>query len=280
MSYRLFFFTVAVAAVMLSCSPSSTKEPKVSEAPLAVPSGVVDAYRTWVLSQTDGLLTQTDAFVAAVEAGDRPQAQRLYAPARMFYESIEPIAEALGDLDPRLDAREGDVPQDQWGGFHKLEKLLWAKDDLKGGAGVAKVLANDVHLLRAKVETAQISVSSMVTGAVELLNEVSTSKVTGEEERYSHTDLWDFRANVDGAQKIWTLLAPSVKTADPDLAEKLDQRFLALDSLLDSHKTGGTFKLYGELKPAEVKALSAAVDGVAEPLSQLGKLFSGETKAN
>ncbi len=38
----------------------------------------------------------------------------------------------------------------------------------------------------------------MVTGAVELLNEVSTSKVTGEEERYSHTDLWDFQANVEG----------------------------------------------------------------------------------
>ena len=56
--------------------------------------------------------------------------------------------------------------------------------------------------LRVKVESVEIDVKMLVTGAVELLNEVSSSKVTGEEERYSHTDLYDFAANVEGASAI------------------------------------------------------------------------------
>jgi len=144
--------------------------------------------------------------------------------------------------------------------------------DLAPGAALAKTLVDDVHLLRAKVETASITVEGLVTGAVELLNEVSKSKVTGEEERYSHTDLWDFQANVDGSAQIWSLLKPGVTPADPTLSQTIDQRLAALQSLLETHKRGTGFVLYGELKPDEVKALSAAVDGLAEPLSQLGAL--------
>ena len=272
MPIRTACILIVVALAAASCAPSAPPETKKSPPP-AGSAGVVDAYRTWVLAQTDTLVVQTETFTAAVNSGDRAKAQSLYAPARAFYETIEPVAEALGDLDPRIDGRENDVPADQWGGFHKLEKLLWSKDDLKAGAQASKGLLDDVHLLRAKVETADISLSSMVTGAVELLNEVSTSKVTGEEERYSHTDLWDFQANAEGAQKIFELLTPAVEAADSALATTLKERFSSLFALLDSHKKGKGFKLYGELKPDEVKALSAAVDGVAEPLSQLGKLF-------
>ena len=45
-------------------------------------------------------------------------------------------------------------------------------------------------------------------GAKGLLDEVATSKVTGEEETWSHTDLWDFQANVEGAQVAYEGLEP------------------------------------------------------------------------
>ena len=110
----------------------------------------------------------------------------------------------------------------------------------------------------------------LVTGAVDLLNEVSTSKVTGEEDRYSHTDLYDFAANVQGAEKIYQLLAPALKEKDQKLTSEIEKRFADVYSLLDQHKQGEGYKLYTELNESELKELSLAIDALAEPLSQIG----------
>lgn len=261
-----------LAVLLASCAP----------APPPAPSGLtadpkaVQAYRTWVLEQGDAFVVKADEFVRAVLAGDREKAKSLYAPSRVYFERIEPIAEALGDFDPRIDAREGDVPDADWRGYHKLEKLLWSAGDLAEGAAVAETLLADVKLLRAKLETAEITVPAMVAGAVELLNEVSSSKVTGEEERYSRTDLWDFRANIEGAEQIWQLLSAPVRTSEPELAKRLDARFSYLYGLLDVQKKGGVFRPYNEVYPEEVKSLAAAVDALAEPLAELGRLYPSE----
>lgn len=170
----------------------------------------IDEYRKYVIAECDEFVKQTEGFTDAVKAGKLEEAKALYAPARMHYERIEPIAEALGDLDPNIDARENDVDAAQWRGFHKLEQALWQNNTTEGMTDVADRLLKDAQLLRAKVETAGIDANLLVTGAVELLNEVSSSKVTGEEERYSHTDLYDFVANVEGAQKIYELLKPEL----------------------------------------------------------------------
>jgi len=61
----------------------------------------------------------------------------------------------------------------------------------------------DIKELKAKIATIEVTPDLMVTGAIDLLNEVSTQKITGEEEVFSHTDLYDFRANIEGAQKIF-----------------------------------------------------------------------------
>lgn len=261
---------VSLTLAMFSCTAAS---PPATSAPQADAAGFVAAYRDWSIAQVDQLLEQVEAFSAAVIAGDRAKAKALYAPSRMYYERIEPVAEALGELDPRIDAREGDVKAEDWQGYHKLEKLLWSDADLAGGKATASALLDDVRLLRARLETATIDLPLMVGGAVELLNEVSTSKVTGEEERYSHTDLWDFQANVEGSAKIWELVTPSVRIGDSSLAATLDERFAALLALLATHQLGDGYKLYTALKPQEIKDLVAAVDALAEPLSQVGKVL-------
>jgi iron uptake system component EfeO len=271
-----FLFGLLALLAFSACAPSKTENSQTG-APAANDSkGIVDTYRQWVLSESDALLKGTTDFTAAVQAGDREKAKALYAAARAPYERIEPIAEALGDLDPRIDARQGDVPDAEWRGYHKLEQILWSTADIKTGAGIAKTLLDDVKLLRAQIESADINVAKLVTGAVELLNEVSKSKVTGEEERYSHTDLWDFQANVDGSAKIWELLSTEAKTKDAALSATIDDKLSALNALLATHKKGSGFKLYNELKPEEVKALSAAVDALAEPLSKLGSVFPSD----
>jgi iron uptake system component EfeO len=236
---------------------------------------VVSAYRTYAIQQTDQLVQQTEAFAQAVKIGDMEKAKQLYAPTRMFYERVEPIAESLGDLDPKIDARENDVPAASWSGFHKLEKALWQEKTVAGQEKVADQLLQDVQLLRAKVETVQIAPDLLVTGAVELLNEVSTSKVTGEEERYSHTDLYDFVANVEGSEKIFTYLKPILMKKDTALANDIQTKFNALKTELAKYKKGEGYALYGELSKDQVKTLSQLLDALAEPLSRIGTVMEG-----
>jgi iron uptake system component EfeO len=252
---------------------SATKE-KVKETKSASSSAAFDKvtsdYREYAIGEIEEFVKATQAFTTAVQNGEIDKAKELYGPARMHYERAEPIAEVFGELDPKIDAREGDVPEQEWGGYHRIEKGLWIENTTKGYEQYANQLMNDVNLLRAKTETVKVTPDLLITGAVDLLNEVSTSKVTGEEDRYSHTDLYDFAANVQGAEKIYQLLNPVLKEKDEALSKEIQTRFDHVYSLLDQHKSGDRYKLYTDLSEAEVKELSQAIDALAEPLSQIG----------
>ncbi len=237
-------------------------------------SAEVEQYRTYAVSEIDAFVTGTEKFTDAVKAGKLDEAQKLYAPARMHYERIEPIAEALGTLDPDIDARQGDVADADWRGFHRIEQGLWEKKSTDGMDKYADRLLQDAKLLRAKVETVDIDASLLVTGAVELLNEVSSSKVTGEEERYSHTDLYDFVANVEGAQKIYEILKPSLASKDPALEKQIGEKFDALNKELAPFATrDGGYVTYDKLSKQDVRTLSQNLDALAEPLSQMGTIL-------
>ena len=141
-------------------------------------------------------------------AGELDKAKGLYATARIPYERIEPVAETFGSLDPEIDARENDVPANEFEGFHRIEKALWEEEGLKGMAPVAEDLLADVEELAEKVETVELEPEQIANGANELLAEVSASKITGEEERYSHVDLVDFEANVEGSEAAFEAVKP------------------------------------------------------------------------
>ncbi|AIQ25839.1 MULTISPECIES: iron uptake system protein EfeO [unclassified Paenibacillus] len=255
---------------------NSTKATNTSDTTTATTAdftSAVEQYRTYVIEQCDEFVKQTENFTNAVKEAKIEDAKALYAPARMYYERIEPIAEALGDLDPNIDARENDVDAAEWRGFHKLEKALWQDNTTKDMTEVADQLLKDAQLLRAKVETVEIDANLLVTGAVELLNEVSSSKVTGEEERYSHTDLYDFVANVEGAQKIYELLKPELAKKDAELEKTIGERFAALQAELAPFKSGDGYVSYEELKEEDVRKLSQNLDALAEPLSNMGTIL-------
>jgi iron uptake system component EfeO len=232
--------------------------------------GVTDEYREYAIGEIEEFVKATEAFTTAVKNGDLDKAKELYASSRVHYERAEPIAEVFGDLDPKIDAREGDVPEAEWGGYHRIEKGLWVENTTTGYEQYAEQLMKDVNLLRAKVDTVEVTHDLLITGAVDLLNEVSTSKVTGEEDRYSHTDLFDFAANVEGADKIFQLLNPALKEKNEDLSKEIQTRFDEVFSLLNKQKIDGGYKIYTDLSEAEVKELSQAIDALAEPLSQIG----------
>jgi iron uptake system component EfeO len=231
-------------------------------------AAAVSAYRTYVQGEADRMVPLVDRFVAAVKAGDVDKAKSLYAASRVPWESVEPVAESFGDLDPRMDLREADLePGQTWTGWHRIEKALWTTGDLRGLAPVADQLAADARVLQGKVPTADLSVASIGNGAKELLDEVSTSKVTGEEEAFSHTDLVDFQANVEGAREAYRVLRPLVE--DTALLTRLDAAFAAVQHELDAHRSRSGFVSYATVTEPQRRDLARVVDGLGEPLSQL-----------
>jgi iron uptake system component EfeO len=236
----------------------------------------VDAYLTYVKGEADQLITAVAPFVAAVKAGDMGKAKTLFAASRYHYETIEPIPESFGDLDPAVDAREGDVPEAEWGGFHRLEKALWAEQSVKTMGPVADKLEADIRRLRSQIDSVELEPATIANGAVELLNEVSKSKITGEEERYSGTDLVDFEANVQGAEAAYDAVKPIVEKKNAKLVTELDAKFAAVYAALRPYKTGDTtYVAYTDLTRNDTKALSQAIDSLAEPLSKVSKQVVG-----
>jgi iron uptake system component EfeO len=226
-------------------------------------------YRKYLEKNTTELVAATAPFVAAVEAGEVEKAKSLYAAARIPYERIEPVAESFGDLDPRIDARENDVPASQFGGFHRIEKALWEEDTAKGMAPVAEQLLADVEELEQKVKHVELQAVQIANGANELLGEVSASKITGEEERYSHIDLVDFEANVEGAEAAFEAVEPLLSKKDPKLAKEIEASFEDVYASLKPYRRGDGFVSYTELTKGDTRKLAQEIDALAEELSQV-----------
>jgi iron uptake system component EfeO len=234
-------------------------------------------YHAYVVAETAALLDGTRRFVAALRRGDLARARELYGPVRYHYEAIEPVAESFGDLDPEIDARAGDVPVGHWTGFHRIEMILWQTGTTRGTAALGTKLLTDVKELQRKARTLEFQPAQLANGAVELLNEVAGSKITGEEDRYSHTDLSDFAGNLAGAWRAFELLRPAlVQAGDAQLAAAISDRFAAVDEGLDGYRrsTPLGFAPYGELTPADRKALAQKIDALAEPLSTVAARVS------
>ncbi|MFE2145650.1 iron uptake system protein EfeO [Streptomyces sp. NPDC059456] len=238
----------------------------------------VAAYRKYVQEQADETLPKAQAFADAVKAGDIDAAKKAYAVSRIGWERTEPVAESFGDIDPKVDVREdgleaGQDPAKDWTGWHRLEKALW--QDAKIGdpeKELAGRLMTDLDDWVKRVGTAEITPTAMANGAKELLDEVARNKITGEEDRYSHTDLVDFKGNLEGARKSYELLKPVAAEKDAELARQLDSQFAALTVLLDKYRNGdGGYEYlpYDQVTEPQRKELSDGVNALAEPLSKL-----------
>ncbi|MDO0932643.1 peptidase M75 family protein [Streptomyces sp. DG2A-72] len=238
----------------------------------------VAAYREYVQTQADETVPLAETFAKAVKDGDMEAAMKAYAPSRIGWERTEPVAESFGDIDPKVDLREDGLEEGQdlekdWTGWHRIERSLWKDKKLTArDSELADQLITDLKDWQKRVGKAEITPTSMANGAKELLDEVATGKVTGEEERYSHTDLVDFKANVEGAEKSYELLKSVAQENDPALVTELDKQFAALNGLLDKYRTDKTsydFTSYDKVGEAGRKELSDAVNALAEPLSKL-----------
>lgn len=291
--HRVLLAVLAASALpgLVACSDREAAPPTPESAPTGVgPAGgapaadtalvedAVATYTAFVRGQSDRLLARTREFVGLYESGRDDEARALYPLARVHWERIETVAESFGDLDPKMDAREADLEAGQkWTGWHRIEKDLWparAEDytPLTGAQRrtVARDLLADTEELDSRIQGLDHTLDQIADGSRGLLEEVATGKVTGEEEYWSRTDLYDFQANVDGARVGVEGVRPLLERSDPDLADELERRFDELQALLDEHRVGRHgFVAYDALSTEQVKQLADAVNALSEPLSRL-----------
>ncbi len=268
----------------VSCSPGmvgkNIRTPITVKGPSGTPSAAspqldaaVAGYRSYVVAQAALLESRTKRFVAAIQAGEIPKAQSLYAPARIPYETIEPVVESMGDLDPRIDARIDDVEVGQtWTGFHRLEHDLWQTADISVDGPIAAQLNSDVAKLVDQIRRVDVSAAEIGNVALTLMQGVAASKITGEEERYSSLDLVDVSAGVEGSQVAYAALRSFVYAINPNLVFKLDARYAALKEELAQYGSGSSFELYNALTKAQIDALRDDVSALLGPLGQLSSL--------
>jgi iron uptake system component EfeO len=242
----------------------------------------VTQYISYAKDQTGQLLTDTKAFVAAYEKGDDATAKQLYPGARSHYERIEPLAEKFPELDASLDLREADLESgDSWTGWHRIEKDLWPPASGYTALTTAerKTLGDRLDSDTQKLydllydPSFTVTLSDVSNGAIGLMDEVATGKITGEEETWSHTDLWDFQANIEGAKVSFENvrdIANSKGATGKALVKRIDSDFTTLSATLGQYGSlDAGYKYYNELTTDQVKQLSDQVNALAEPLSKL-----------
>ena len=261
------------------------------------------AYLDYVRGQTDTLVDQTTALVEAVKAGETEQAKELFGQARTPYERIEPVAESFADLDPKIDMRWDDTEGGEvtFTGFHRIERFLWAptedavgdepgqitqedfddakKEDTKENIDkVADQLVEDVTTLRDEVagDDFVFETRAYVAGPQALVDEVAATKVDGEEDRYSHTDLWDFAANIEGSQRLITDMAPIIEGKEPEMMGEINDRFDDVAAAIDTYREGEGYKDYSEVSADERRELSDKIDALSASLSEVPGVVLGQ----
>jgi iron uptake system component EfeO len=240
----------------------------------------VTAYAGWVRRQVAALVTSTRRLDAAVRAGHAAAARALYPAARVRYERVEAVAEGFTvgaeNLDTRIDGRASDVPAARWRGFHRIERSLFTLRTTAGAPRYATELDTDVGRLQRLVATAHYQPAQLMDGAVSLLEEIEKTKVTGEEERYSHLDLLDLTANLTGVQEAFVDVQAGLQLLDPALVEQLTGRFAGLDDVLvryrDPGALGGVVP-FDRLSGPDRRGLSEATLALLDPLSTVAAVL-------
>ena len=238
-----------------------------------------DAYQAYTVDEAETMLTATKAFTDAVRAGDVEAAKAAYADSRYHWETIEPIAGLVSDVDGAVDSRVDDfasVDDPAFTGWHRLEYILWKTGALDAESKqIATQLDEDLAELPQLIESLEMTPKDVALGAAGLIEEVSEGKLTGEEDRYSHTDLYDLAANVNGSFRAFQAYEPVLVQVDKPLEQKIEQGFLDAKTLLsDYQRPDGSYESFLELSKADKQQLQAQLATLSEDLSTVPGVLS------
>lgn len=267
----------------LHVSPTAASDAAVKARPSMVAFiGPLSEFRVYLNSQSTALIKAVAALEQAIEAGDLSQAQALYVPARAAYQRLAPAAQRLAELDNAINARADyfDKREQDPGfvGFHRLEYALFQQRNLDGLTPVAQRLSIDVANLKQQLLAQSLPPEQLVSMLVRNLNSLAEVRASsGEEERYSHSDLNGFAANLDAARKVVDLLRPLLSKSAAELLAKIDSTVTAFDAELNGFKVKDGYASYDTVSAEQrkriadkAKVLADALDGIDPALGLSG----------
>ncbi|WP_433786630.1 iron uptake system protein EfeO [Pseudomonas frederiksbergensis] len=267
----------------LHVSPTAASDAAAKARPSMVAFiGPLSEFRVYLSSQSIALIKAVAALEQAIEAGDLSQAQALYVPARAAYQRLAPAAQRLAELDNAINARADyfDKREQDPGfvGFHHLEYALFQQRNLDGLTPVAQRLSIDVANLKQQLLAQSLPPEQLVSMLVRNLNSLAEVRASsGEEERYSHTDLNGFAANLDAARKVVDLLRPLLSKSAAELLAKIDSTVTAFDAELNGFKVKDGYASYDTVSAEQrkriadkAKVLADALDGIDPALGLSG----------
>jgi iron uptake system component EfeO len=246
-------------------------------------------YAAYIVNQIGQLGDGVKALDAALQSGNLDAAKTAYAKARLFWERSEASVEGFvlpgfavgdnaGNLDYLIDMRAS-TPVDAkvgWKGFHAIERDLWQGGAITPGTkALSTELVGNVGKLNTTVATLQYKPEDLANGASDLIEEVQNTKITGEEEAFSHIDLLDFSGNVEGAQQAYASLRPGLEKIDGNLVNQIDQQFQAVRSVLDGYRDpsalGGYRTYTSALQASDATKLTAVIQPLHQSLSTVAQ---------
>ena len=234
-------------------------------------------YTKVVRAEATKLAEGTSRFTDAVRAGDTVRAKALYAVVREPWERIEPVAEAFPDADAAIDSRADDHPLAEadpgFAGFHAIEYGLWAQGTKKGArvnlARLATKLDSDIAALVRELRVLKVTPEAMTNGAAAFIEEAAQTKVTGEEERYSRTDLVTLAANVDGSRTVFDLIEDRLGAADPQLRDDTLRAIRRVREVLGRYEVDGGFAPYAKVTREDRNRLKTTMAELSELLARV-----------
>ncbi|WNR42286.1 EfeM/EfeO family lipoprotein [Paenibacillus roseipurpureus] len=231
------------------------------------------AYNAYVQDQGNQLVKLLDDLNNAIKSGDMKKASEAYVLSRMPYERIEPIIETFSELDGVMDARVDDFKNEKdpaFTGYHRIEYLLFVKKNVKDAEPFAAQLLEDGKKMQKAIASTTIAPTDFIAGVGELMEEAQSSKITGEEERWSGATVPVIRANVEGAQVIYDLVKAELKKKDAALDEKISKSLAAVIETMNTlSPAGATWNDFGKMEQVKQVDLKNKLEALAEPLVKM-----------
>ncbi|WP_017934107.1 iron uptake system protein EfeO [Nocardioides sp. Iso805N] len=285
-TYQIYCPGAATETIDFKVTGQASATPTGSAATLLA-QGASD-YGKYVTTQVDQMVTSVQKLQQDVDSGNLSAAQKQYGEARPFYEKIESDVDGFvlpgfkptdnkGNLDYLVDMRASNlVPAVGWHGFHAVERDIFANQKITAKTKqLAAELTANVQKLAQLSTTLTYKPEDLANGAAGLLEEVQANKISGEEEKYSHIDLVDFAANVEGAQQAFAYLKPGLTAVDATLTATIGQRFDTVNAMLDTYRDpaeiGGYKRYTAELKKTDANKLSQTVQALQDSLAHLAE---------
>ncbi|HWL49351.1 MAG TPA: EfeM/EfeO family lipoprotein [Acidimicrobiia bacterium] len=279
--------TIAVGAGLLVCAMASCgSDGKADPADGSRGKAAAERYRAYLEESAAGLAAAVDELIGPIRSGKVPRTMSLYVIARVDYGHLEAVADSFGRLGSRINARVGAVPESELGGFHRIEKALWAEGTTRKMKPVVRQLLDDVEQLQRRLRGVGLSPARIVAFATRLLDEVSSSKLAGKEQPYADADLVDVAANLEGAEAAFEAVKPALADDGRSL-RAIEARFEEIYGALSRYGTlarepnqyrrkaaGAIFVTYSELSKGEIRQLTRPIEALAELFAQAGDQFA------